>query len=403
MSKDAAIRIRAKHWVLTVNNYSDEDCSQFEDIKELATYWVYGKETGDSGTKHLQCYIAFKKTMELTRLKRYWPRGHFEVMATKKPQHAADYCKKGDQSHNEWSKLGATGPNFGINADFREYGEVPGPQNANGGKETKKIWEEVNDAAKRGAFEEIPPNLLIPNYGNFKKYYFDYQPRPEDLDAPCGEWIWGPPGVGKSYTARRENPSYYDKMLNKWWDQYDGEECILLDDFELDHCCFGHHLKRWADQYAFTAEVKNHTTNIRPKKIVVTSNYHPKDIWSGAMLEAILRRFKIREILVLEKFDKVKLKTGKKVKKRMFESPVTPYTSKKFKQIDEKIVPVTEDKDPQKKIQWDYLSHPDDVIAYNESKMEKNEKLLQLSNMISDCTTTESYDTSSNNSTTEEE
>lgn len=338
MSNAGATRVRAKHWVFTVNNYGDEDCSQFEDLKEFATYYVYGKEISDSGTEHLQCYFAFKKTIYLTQLKRYWPRGHFEVMQTKRPEIAANYCKKGEQSHEEWSKLGTKGPNFGKNAEWTEFGEISESQAAAGNRENKNIWIEARENAMQGNFEKIPPHILIPNYGSFKKFHFDHQPRPEDLDDCCGEWIWGPPGVGKSYTARIENPSYYDKMLNKWWDQYDGEDCILLDDFEIDHSMFGHFLKRWADRYSFTAEVKNHIMQLRPKKILVTSNHHPKDIWTGTMLEAILRRFKIREIQVLEKFDRVKLKTGKKQKRKAFVSPVSPYVAKKFKDVNGKIV-----------------------------------------------------------------
>lgn len=341
--------MRARHWVLTVNNYVSEDKSMFEDIKELSTYWIYGKEIGENGTPHLQCYLAFKKTIYLNKLKKYWPRGHFEVMQSKDPKRAADYCKKGAQSHSEWDKLGVSGPNFGLNADFKEYGELPATQGAAGGDKTKKLWDDVRKNAIDGNFNEIPPNILITHYGNIKKFYYDHQPRPADLPEPCGEWIWGKPGVGKSHMARIENPSYYDKMLNKWWDQYDGEECILLDDFEIDHKIFGHHLKRWSDKYSFTAEVKNHIQNIRPLKIVVTSNYHPKQIWDGDMLEAILRRFKIREITELNRWD-TNLKTGKKTKKRIFVSPVTPYVAKKFKAIGGKVVAVENYADPQLKI-----------------------------------------------------
>lgn len=53
-------------------------------------------------------------------------------------------------------------------------------------------------------------------------------------------------------------------------------------------------LKRWADHYPFTAEVKGSATTIRPKQIIVTSNYHPDEIWpeDKMMKDAVMRRFK---------------------------------------------------------------------------------------------------------------
>lgn len=111
-------------------------------------------------------------------------------------------------------------------------------------------------------------------------------------------WLWGKPGVGKSSLARRRYPKLFDKSLSKWWDGYQHESAVLLDDFGTEHACLGHYLKRWSDHYPFKAETKGGTSNIRPKHVLVTSNYHPRDIWSDKPvdLEAIERRFKIIEM-----------------------------------------------------------------------------------------------------------
>jgi hypothetical protein len=108
-------------------------------------------------------------------------------------------------------------------------------------------------------------------------------------------WFWGPSGTGKSMEARRRWPMFFYKNCNKWWCGYDGQATIMVEDFDKNHACLCHHLKIWADRYPFTAEVKQGSTGtIRPDRIVITSNYHPRDIWPDAGdLEPILRRFKI--------------------------------------------------------------------------------------------------------------
>lgn len=63
----------------------------------------------------------------------------------------------------------------------------------------------------------------------------------------------------------------------------------------------GHKLKIWVDIYAFRAEVKGGSITIRPEKIIVTSNYHPSEIWSDdTTLEPLLRRFKIVRFLTTD-------------------------------------------------------------------------------------------------------
>lgn len=110
-------------------------------------------------------------------------------------------------------------------------------------------------------------------------------------------WYYGPPGTGKSWRVRElcEPHELYLKNSNKWWDGYSGQPYVLIDDLGKDTNCLATYLKIWADIYAFRPEIKQAClAPIRPKRIFITSNYHPRDIFENEVdIQAIERRFKI--------------------------------------------------------------------------------------------------------------
>lgn len=130
--------------------------------------------------------------------------------------------------------------------------------------------------------------------------------RAEDLPDVCGEWYTGPTGAGKTYHALQKygrDKCYMKDPSNKWWDGYNPHqhEYVILDDFDKGHAGNGYYLKIWGDKYPFIAEIKGSAMMIRPKKIIVTSNWAPRELWDhNNSLEPILRRFTIHRFSISE-------------------------------------------------------------------------------------------------------
>ncbi|MDG0902931.1 hypothetical protein P6U18_23530, partial [Pseudomonas sp. L01] len=244
-----------KFWCFTLNNPLE---SEFID-EEWTDYQVIGKENApDTGTPHLQGYICFKKAYYLSGVKKFLGRAHWEPAKGSHEQNYA-YCTK--------------------DGDFLEKGTMPAPPTANASKKRKADYDLAIEKAKHQKLYEIESGVLIRHMSSLKQIARDHPLPLEEMDYLCGIWLWGPPGTGKSRSARWMFPKAYPKMCNKWWDGYLNEPYVIIDDVDMNHKVLGHHLKIWTDHYPFTAEVKGHSLRIRPEVICVTSNYKIDEIF----------------------------------------------------------------------------------------------------------------------------
>lgn len=275
-SSNTRTKKRTQHWVFTLNNYTDETIPQYKE--SVHEYMIYGREVSSTGTPHLQGYVKFKVNKMMSAVIKALPGAHVEPMYST-PADCIKYCQK--------------------DGDYEEFGTVPETRAEVASKKMKRNWDEAYELAKAGRIEDIPKGMLTQYYAAYRRIQQDNPIVPDDLENVCGVWLYGNTGVGKSHTARARYPGIFDKPLNKWWDGYRNEDAVLLDD--VDHSTakwIGHFLKRWADKFAFPAEIKGYTRHIRPKTIVVTSQYTIEELFAEdtPLQAALLRRFKVETI-----------------------------------------------------------------------------------------------------------
>lgn len=304
--------LRCRGWCFTINNPTpiDQDMIEKLGLADKTVWLIYGVEKGASGTLHMQGYVYRKNAVTLGSLKSVHSGAHWEPAKGNFKQQRA-YCSKGNQSKEEWDMLGVGGPNYGVDADVHEWGCQPRDPHeqrieasAKGGEANKRKYEDTFSKAKEGKFEDISKDHLIKHYNTIKSISKDFGPRKSNIADVCGILLYGRPGTGKSRFARQkfgeEKDLLFIKEANKWWDGYNGQPYVLIEDpspFVPNIASFAHFLKIWTDMYAFPAQFKGGYINARPKVIIVSSNYTIDELFASikdsVLRWALSRRFKV--------------------------------------------------------------------------------------------------------------
>lgn len=260
---------KSRNWVFTWNNYPSDWWDRLDAL--TCRYVVGGKEVGESGTRHIQGLICFAQPKTKRTVIGYLPGCHIEKCMGTCPQ-AAAYCKK--------------------DGDFQEKGECPASPRDSGDGERER-WDRALQLAREGRIAEVDSDIQIRYYSSLNRIAADHQPVIQNLVSPCGLWIVGPSGCGKSTLARAMFPIHYPKPINKWWDGYRSEDAVIIDDVDPSHASWiAYFLKIWGDRYPFIAEIKGRSRRIRPRAIVVTSQFAISEVFTDVQSrDAIGRRF----------------------------------------------------------------------------------------------------------------
>lgn len=268
-------------WMLTINNPTQNDIDTLvgkteKDIKY--TYLIFQFEIGENGTLHVQGFIYFLSPRKLTGVKKAIPRAHLEP--AKYINKCIAYCSKQETRVSGPFEYGHR-PSQGKREDLIEIAE-----------ELKKPGVKVSHIAERFPAEYMMYTRGITAYSNIIA--------PHRTKAPTVYWLWGKSGVGKTTYARNlaKNPdSYYVKDASIWWDKYEQQEVILIDDFDEARFPF-RVLLNLLDVLKMQGQTKGSYVEINSDYVAITCEFSPAQLWTDNDYIQVERRIdKVIEIV----------------------------------------------------------------------------------------------------------
>lgn len=228
----------SRDWCFTV--FDKEELGGFEE--GVVKYAIWGKEVcPTTKRKHLQCYANFYKPMRIKASQKALgcAGAHFEMKRGSRDE-AREYCMK--------------------DGDWKEWGKY--------------------DPLTKEDYFTQPIGWLKANKPEF---YCRYYKGLDRLQSKGEKWrelsvtvLWGEPGTGKTRKVMAMDDVYKLDRPYAWWDGYEGESILLLDDYEPLDIPRGM-LLNILDGYQLRLPTKGSFTYAKWTKVYITCNENPDD------------------------------------------------------------------------------------------------------------------------------
>lgn len=262
---------RLRNFCFTINNPTQGDISALASLDTKFCFAAQEHGEGD-GTPHLQGYAELTKQTAFNIIKAALPRAHIEKRKGSAKQ-ALAYCKKGQQSHAQWTTFGESGEDFGKNLVIKfESGSL-----STQGKRSD-LEQPIQDIQEGKRLKDVATDFPV-EFVKFSKglqALYELNSKPRDMSVPKEVIVhFGPTGTGKTYTALKSFPEAHkqDATMGGWWDGYDRHEVVIIDEFRAQ-IPFGA-LLQILDVYPLKLQVKGTHTQLVADKIIITAPEHP--------------------------------------------------------------------------------------------------------------------------------
>ena len=263
---------QARQFHIVVNEKSLPDLQKLIDFLHTkpVRYMLCRIGKNKKGNDHAHIFVCFLKPVRLSSKSTY---GSHIAKCRGTPKQNIDYIK----SHHP--------------QEVCELGNPP-----EGNENIGETWENFIEGLKKG---------VVDKYSKFYARYEGYANRRLAETKPKKEytgnlkdknlWLYGPPRTGKTYWARHcTKYDIYDKSPNKWWDGYQDEKIVLLDDLDQEQAKYiAHYIKKWGDANPITAAIKGGSMCLVTANFnfIITSNYSIDECFNERDAAAIKERF----------------------------------------------------------------------------------------------------------------
>lgn len=278
---------QARRWLFTLNNFTTEEVDSINSWHQdgRVKFLIYQHESGANSTPHLQGYIVGNGPLRLRAVRSLLARGHWEAARGTHMQ-CVEYCSKGETRVDGPWQFGEHGVQ-GERSDLQRAADM-----LRGG------------ATLRAVAQEFPGQFI--RYGRGMQQFQSVVGGGGQRDVHVLAYF-GEPGSGKTSRVYEETAwrhvhrggncrEPYRPVVTKaqlWWEGYDGEDTVLLDDWVGTGSISG--FLQLLDRYPIRVNVKGASAHAKFTYLYITSNLLPSQWWEGGLSDihrkAIERRF----------------------------------------------------------------------------------------------------------------
>jgi len=263
--------VRVRHWAFTCYKFRDYE-KLFKENPDWIRYILIGEEVcPKTGRLHLQGYIQFHRVKRFWGVKKYLVDTHIEPCKGSVRQNKIYCCKDGK---------------------FKEYGKAVFQ-----GQRTD--LEQIQNEIEEGASLAYIQRNHFQTYCRYRNGIKDYlttcqeKSRKKFRDVHVSLYT-GQSRGGKTYAAEARDTDYFkiEAENMKWWDGYNGEDTLIINDYDNDVkiTC----LLTLIEGYQRRLPIKGAFTYANWTKVIITTNKKPHELHTKAMerhREALFERF----------------------------------------------------------------------------------------------------------------